>query len=65
MNFKIAIIDDDLNNSVNEDDLHRVDKDNILEALMDSTSPEYEELSNNLNDLSLSFNNIEDLVKYI
>ncbi|ECJ7163497.1 hypothetical protein AXB66_23570, partial [Salmonella enterica] len=62
MNFKIAIIDDDLNNSVNEDDLHRVDKDNILEALMDSTSPEYEELSNNLNDLSLSFNNIEDLV---
>lgn len=65
MNFKIAIIDDDLNNSVNEDDLHRVDKDNILEALKDSTSPEYEELSNNLSDLSLSFNNIEGLVKYI
>ena len=65
MSYKIAIIDDDLSNNITEDDLRRVDDENIIDTLQDTTSPEHQELLETLNGINLKYNNLSDLVTYI
>ncbi|TVL19686.1 hypothetical protein AYI92_10700 [Shewanella xiamenensis] len=65
MDFNVAIIDDDYSNLITKSELLRVDKDNLLDALEDDNSCEYVNLISKLNAADLTYNSIDDLIKYL
>ena len=60
--IKVAIIDDDFNEKITLSDLKKTDDDNILDALEDINSPEYEIIYNYFSEMKLVYNSLEDIV---
>ncbi|WP_413740306.1 hypothetical protein ACL2XQ_09615 [Sodalis sp. RH14] len=65
MKYKIAVVDDDFSDEITESDLRRVDNNDLIDQLEDSTSQEYEDLTTKLTILGLDFHSLDDVVRYI
>lgn len=65
MDFNVAIIDDDYSSLITKNELIKVDKENILDALEDDNSPEHFDLVSRLKNFNLTYDSVDSLVQYI